>query len=116
MSFLFDLFQQFQIDENTRKQGELTANQSASHIRETELQAHLDRLTLVCAALWEMIKKSQNLRDKDLEDLVKDIDLRDGKLDGKMTLSRHCENCHRIVAARHKACLYCGGHAKKRIF
>lgn len=39
---------------------------------------------------------------------IKEIDLRDGKLDGKLTRQHICNGCSRPIAPRHVKCLYCG--------
>jgi hypothetical protein len=89
----------------TRAAGEaLNAQQ-----RVAELEEQLDKLTLVCAAMWNLLKEKTALTEDDLAARVAIIDARDGAADGKMTHTvRPCAKCHRPVAARHRKCLYCG--------
>ena len=48
--------------------------------------------------------------DWDLIAKIKEIDLRDGKLDGKPGVSpQECPGCGKPNGPHRKACLYCGG-------
>jgi len=44
---------------------------------------------------------------------IEEIDLRDGKLDGKLHLINECTQCKRKSAPRHNNCLYCGAKISK---
>ncbi len=75
----------------------------------------LDKLTLVCMAMWELLRERTDLTEEDLLECVKDIDLRDGVPDGKITTKiAKCPKCNRVMSPRHKKCLYCGA-AKLKI-
>ncbi len=75
------------------------------------LEDKISRLTLINMAVWELLKKRTNLTEDDLMDKVREIDLRDGVADGKIskanTLAK-CPNCGRTMSDRHARCLYCG--------
>ena len=69
----------------------------------------MDRLVLICRAMWELIRASNNLSEDDLLKKVTEVDLRDGTLDGKMTIPpKKCPNCNRLMSRRHTHCIYCG--------
>ncbi len=73
------------------------------------LRDQVERALLFNQAMWELISEKLNLTDKDLEAKAQEVDLRDGKADGKM--SDHplrCPNCGRVSNSRHRKCLYCG--------
>ena len=75
-----------------------------------QLEARVEKLTMVAAAMWTLLKKQHpELSDDQLAQAVQDIDLSDGKLDGRV---RHdacaCPNCSRPIAGRHERCIYCG--------
>lgn len=76
-----------------------------------EVEDRLDRLQLVCMAMWSLLKERTNLTEEDLLERVRQIDLEDGVEDGKcggavgVTI---CPNCGRKMSARHRRCLYCG--------
>ena len=69
----------------------------------------LDKLTLVCMAVWSLLQERADVTDEELLERVKEIDLRDGVADGKVTPTvANCPNCNRVMSPRHKRCLYCG--------
>ncbi|HPU97610.1 MAG TPA: hypothetical protein PLO53_06600 [Candidatus Hydrogenedentes bacterium] len=73
------------------------------------LEARVDRLALVCQALWELLRDQLHLTDEQLETVVAAVDERDGARDGM--LREHpvrCARCGRINSSRRSACLYCG--------
>src|SRR3954471_20847997 len=74
-----------------------------------ELERRVDRLTLVCAALWEMLRDSGKLTEEDLAAQVAIIDARDGKVDGRM--GSHvivCPGCKKPMMRSQPRCIYCG--------
>lgn len=74
-----------------------------------ELSAAIDKLILITRAMWEITAKEKGLTDEDLINKVNEIDLRDGKADGKMqTAIRQCPSCGRNLFVGHRKCLYCG--------
>jgi len=73
------------------------------------LRAQFDRLSMVCQALWTLLRDKTELTEEDLIARVHDVDLTDGVLDGKVRrVASECTACGRVVAARHLLCLYCG--------
>ena len=84
-----------------------TSPVQASEIR--ELRDQVERLALMCQAMWELVRARASLSDAELEKLAQEIDLRDGMADGKLTSHPvKCPNCGRVSNSRHKKCLYCG--------
>ena len=78
---------------------------------ETELLRHdVDRLLMITEALWTFLKKEHGYSDEELANAVKEIDLRDGLLDGRAEQARPspCPSCGRINSARRSLCIYCG--------
>lgn len=74
-----------------------------------ELSAAIDKLILITRAMWEITAKEKGLTDEDLINKVNEIDLRDGRADGKMqTAIRQCPSCGRNLFVGHRKCLYCG--------
>lgn len=100
--------------------------QRASHISQTTnliqsdvvcLRDEVERLSLLNQAMWELLRERLRLSDDDLEKKAQEVDMRDGKPDGKM--SRHplrCPQCGRVTNSRHKKCLYCGLEFQGDIF
>lgn len=73
------------------------------------LEDRLDRLLLVCTALWELLRDRTELTEEDLLAKVQEVDLRDGQADGKISRTvKKCPACGRTMSLRHRQCLYCG--------
>ena len=96
-------------------QAQADANNAQASAREakteTELLRHdIDRLLLITEALWNFLKKEHGYTDEALANAVKEIDLRDGRLDGRAEPVKPapCPRCGRINSAKFARCLYCG--------
>lgn len=87
--------------------GQSTANEARTEVR--MLRADVEKLLMITEALWEIVKREHGYTDEDLIQLVERIDLKDGRLDGKVSAGgpKECPNCHRPVSPRHAMCLYC---------
>lgn len=87
-------------------------SQNEAIIRDTE------RLFMITEALWTILKEQHGYTDEDLIHRVEDIDLRDGKLDGKVARkpSPPCAQCNRPIIGRHAVCLYCGARTPRGPF
>ena len=74
------------------------------------LSDEVERLMMISEALWEMLKEKNGYTDDDLMRRVAAIDMKDGKLDGKVAKSTpaECPKCKRVLNRRHTACIYCG--------
>ena len=105
----WELYQSSQIHSN--------ASQAASARSKAELvvakieraEKKLESLALACQSLWEIIREHTDLTDDDLMAKMEEVDLRDGKKDGRMSpQAAACLNCHRRTSRRRSTCLYCG--------
>ncbi len=79
------------------------------------LQRDHERLKLVTAALWQLLKDRTGATDDDLRRYVEDVDLMDGRLDGKLRAPRElreCRACGRRIMNSAAMCLYCGEQQK----
>jgi hypothetical protein len=77
--------------------------------RAAELEQQVERLTLACAAMWELLQSKTGLTEDQLIDRITQIDTRDGVSDARITQAvRPCCKCRRPVPARRSRCLYCG--------
>jgi hypothetical protein len=107
--FFWALHQDRQLAEAERQAdaGRRAADQANSRIR--DLEADVDRLRLACAAMWSLLKERCSVSDQEFADRLRDLDLRDGKLDGRMAPEAStCSKCGRVMSARHQRCMYCG--------
>lgn len=83
----------------------------------TDLKEQVERLALLNQSLWELLRDKIGVTDGDLEAKIREVDLRDGIPDGK--LSQHplrCPRCGRVSNSRHKKCLYCNLAFESDIF
>lgn len=75
------------------------------------MEFDIEKLFLITNALWSLLKEQHRYTDEKLMQRINEIDLQDGKLDGKLkaeTERPDCSNCGRKVMARQHRCLYCG--------
>lgn len=74
------------------------------------LEAMVQKLSLVNRAMWELVRDNTSLTDQHLLDKVEEIDLRDGKRDGKVGTPQKatCMKCGKVLQRGQNKCLYCG--------
>ncbi len=90
------------------------ANEARSEGRRTQsdveaIALRLDRLALLTEALWVLLRDKYDVDDEELLSIAREIDLSDGRLDGKVRREPvECHACRRVVSNRHVQCLYCG--------
>ena len=81
----------------------------------TELEEEVDKLTLVCHALWSFISESTGATEDQLLERIREADLLDGVEDGKVEHKvTNCVECGRTLAIRHIRCLYCGTESRPK--
>lgn len=74
-----------------------------------ELESRLDRSLLACEAMWTILRDKLGVTDVELVERINDIDLSDGKLDGKVRKEAvSCPKCSRTISRRFPKCMYCG--------
>lgn len=83
-----------------------------------EIGDQLERTLLVCEAMWSILRDKLGVTDEELVARVNEIDLTDGKLDGKVrkTAVTVCEKCTRTVSMRFRKCTYCGHEIDRDAF
>ena len=113
---LWDLIQQAQIGQIKWKAQEAkTTAKDAQHEtrilqnRTQSLEENLERLSLASMAIAEILCTRFGVTREEFESKVQEIDLRDGKLDGRLRLAAiDCLHCHHKNSAHRCRCLYCG--------
>lgn len=98
------------VDKEARREVRAISRSNEELVQEVGyLEKELDRLTLITQAMWELLQAKTGLEDDDLAQLVEEIDLRDGKLDGKITPQPEtCADCGRTKSIRTQMCFFCG--------
>jgi len=85
--------------------------------KDTELlriQRQVDRLTLTCQSMWELLRDCSDLTEEHLEQKVAEVDLRDGSPDGRLgSTVIVCEACGKNTNSRRDSCVWCGGPVKR---
>jgi len=73
------------------------------------LEAEIDRLLMITEALWLLLKKEHGYSDEVLANVIKEIDLRDGVVNGRLPKSAGapCPHCGRTISIKLLQCLYC---------
>ena len=73
------------------------------------LEKRLDKLSLICQAMWSLLQEKTNLTEADLLKRVTEMDAVDGNIDGKMTKPPvQCSQCGSMVCRKFNRCLFCG--------
>ena len=79
-------------------------------IQNDSITSDIEKLFMITEALWTILKEQHGYTDENLEQMIQDIDLRDGKLDGKVAQQQNplCPDCGRTLMGKQTTCLYCG--------
>ncbi len=74
------------------------------------LQKDVERLTMICEAMWSMLRDKLGVDDEELMARIAELDLSDGEADGRKEVSgpAMCPKCSRPNSRRHDFCIYCG--------
>ena len=86
-----------------------------SELSAVSMRQDIEKLYMLVEALWCIVKETSGLGDSDLIELVEQIDLQDGKLDGRNLANvgiRKCPNCGKTILKGQSKCTYCGGDFK----
>ena len=74
-----------------------------------ELDARLDRTLLACEAMWTLLREKLGVSDLALIERINELDLSDGRLDGKVRKTPvSCPSCGRTLSRKFPKCMYCG--------
>ena len=109
MADFLDVFQNKRINKNQNDAADSRRHANRALQSADELRSDLDRLTLACQAMWELLRDGLGVTEEQLATKIREVDLRSGMLDGKPAAApNECVACGRTVNARHATCLYCG--------
>lgn len=96
------------------------AQAQAEHAREEAewIRADIERLLMITEALWQIVREQHGLTDDELFRRVVEIDLRDGRVDGRVAPQPPppCPHCGRPLPKRRPVCIFCGKPVKTDVF
>lgn len=112
----WELFQTSRIEQSNWNAAEATssAREAKADVRELHqrvqvLEQQCERMILAAMAMAEILRDRLGVTEHEIESKVTEIDLRDGRRDGKFRASPdRCTKCNRPNAANLRQCLYCG--------
>lgn len=95
---------------------QVEAQQARDVARESAMSSdkakkNTERLYMVVQAMWELLSAKVGLTDADLEARIREIDMRDGRLDGQdstQTAPQTCSECGRTILSGQSQCSWCG--------
>jgi hypothetical protein len=108
----WDLFQQYQIgrlDEKIAMARADAAEQGGMRMATQAVDERVDRLVLMCHALFELVGQSTGITEEQLKAKIVEVDLRDGTADGKIAPKpKRCPKCEAMISPKFGRCLFCG--------
>lgn len=113
IDLFWDLYQDRRIAEGVTATSDARTRAEMARELVAQLESRVDRLTLANAAMWEIMQQQLGVTDEVLKAKVAEIDIRDGRLDGKIdSRETTCSKCRRKLSRRHAKCLYCGENVR----
>jgi hypothetical protein len=82
------------------------------------LKSEVERLLMITEALWTLAREQHGYTDEVLVERVRAIDMKDGKLDGRVAKSAPstCPSCSRTLSRQRPVCMYCGADGGQNPF
>jgi hypothetical protein len=111
LNWLFDIHQQGKVADLHAAHAESRSRVTGLTEEALAFELRYERLRLVTVALWKLLKDHTGLTEADLRRYVMDVDLLDGKADGKIDRNKgiiNCESCNRRIKRSALVCVYCG--------
>jgi len=106
---LWDLMQQRQIAQAKQSAAQAASAAGKTQVEIAEMERLIETLALTCQAMWELLREQGKLTDEMLVKRMQEVDLRDGRRDGRIGASATtCSGCSRPNNPRHGHCVYCG--------
>ncbi|MCX7818989.1 MAG: hypothetical protein N2652_07280 [Kiritimatiellae bacterium] len=112
---LFPLLQE-RLDEGAGSSAELPAAWPTAAPEPWRFE--IERLLRICEALWTFWKEPHGYTDEDLFRRVMEIDLHDGRANGRVGAApvRECPHGHRPMTRGRPICMYCGRASAAGVF
>jgi hypothetical protein len=109
LDLLWDIYQHGQI-RTAQTQADSAAHKANDGVRKAQdVDERVERLALLCQAMWELLSERCQVTRNDLVSKVVEVDLRDGREDGKIGVRvLECPKCKNPVNSRRPKCMVCG--------
>jgi len=112
-NFIWNAIQQGQISRNAATagvaSGEAARAAGRSKASIEKFEERINKLVLVCKATFELLQETSGVTENQLAEKILEIDLRDGKEDGKVSpVPKRCPECDASICAKFNRCLFCG--------
>ena len=106
---IWEIYQQTKIADAERN-AEKATRRTESYASDLErVRKQMDRLALASQSLWELVREQTDLTEKDLQMKILEVDQRDGKADGKMSVQlMACGACGKSTNSKRVTCVFCG--------
>jgi hypothetical protein len=92
-----------------RRVPEIGGDAGAVRDNVSEVDARLERTLLAFEAMWTLLREKLGLSDLELIERINELDLSDGKLDGRVRKTPvSCPACGRTMSRKFPKCMYCG--------
>ena len=110
-------FAQNYVAQTSAQQARDIANESM--ISSGKSRKNTERLYMVVQAMWELLREKVGMTDADLKAKIRELDMRDGRLDGQdatQTVPQVCHQCGRTILAGQVQCAWCGAQYDGDVF
>ncbi|MBL9030711.1 MAG: hypothetical protein JNM80_03275 [Phycisphaerae bacterium] len=110
-NFFWDLYQNRWIAEVSARTRDAGSAARSARDKANDVERRIDALILTNMAMWSFLSERLGVTEEQLLDRMTEIDLSDGKLDGKARGTsgvRTCSDCGKPLSKRHPKCFYCG--------
>jgi hypothetical protein len=115
MDFIWDIHQDGRINSAQSEAREAGDKADAVVSEFARMQRRLDRLSLGCQAMWELMRDRGWVTEEELRAKILEVDLRDGTTDGRMsTQITDCPKCGAKTNSKRSTCVMCGAPLEVR--
>jgi hypothetical protein len=112
IGIIWDLYQSHRIGQLDDRISDVQAARTHDQVARDAaygLEEKVDRLALICCALFELLQESSGVSDEQLRKKIAEIDRRDGEQDGRITpRAKQCPKCSAMMSPKFGRCLFCG--------
>lgn len=113
--YLWRYFNAIELEQTKSRVGKAENHVARNQTDIQVLEGKINALALACHAMWELLEEQTNATSKDLEAKIAEIDMRDGRKDGKVSNTvTSCSSCGKKLNSRHMSCYWCGAQVKDK--